>query len=116
MSCKLVGLQGDAAEQVEDVQKRLAAKEGDLSRIRAQREDLRSETLELKAKDSAKLRHVDQISKLNASLEERVKAYESQMQRLRMEINALKGDGDSVDMLSKSGEGDIVADLQGRLK
>lgn len=77
---------------------------------------MKAETTELKAKDSAKLKHVDQVHKLNQSLEERVKAYDSQVQRLRMQVAALEGDSAMVEQLAKSSDQDTIKDLQKRLQ
>ncbi|KAM0789473.1 hypothetical protein ACM66B_000293 [Microbotryomycetes sp. NB124-2] len=106
----------DAKSQLDEMQKRLNARESDLSRIRAQREDLRTEATQLKAKDWDKVKFVEAIKTLNQSQAERLAAYESQVKRLRMQVAAAEGDLAMVESLAKTGEEDIVLDLQKRLK
>lgn len=108
--------QREASEQVEEVQKRLLAKEGDLARIRAQREEYRAEAQELKVRDADKQRYVGEIKSLVSSKEERITAYDSEVRRLKMQIAASKGQGETVELLAARSEEDIVNDLQTRLK
>ncbi|KAK4054236.1 E3 ubiquitin-protein ligase bre1 [Microbotryomycetes sp. JL201] len=106
----------DAKGQLDDLQKRLNQRESDLSRIRAQREDLRTEATQLKAKDWDKIKFVESIKTLNKSQAERLVAYESQVKRLRMQVAADRGDLAMVENLAKTNDEDLVSDLQKRLK
>lgn len=51
------------------MQKKLLVKENDLTRIRSQREDFRAESTELRAKESEKVRNLDQLKTLVGSRE-----------------------------------------------
>ncbi|KAL8291986.1 hypothetical protein RQP46_001452 [Phenoliferia psychrophenolica] len=106
----------EAEEQVDEVQKRLIAKEMDLTRIRSQREDARAEATELRAREAEKVKNLDQLRTLAQSRLDRIAAYASEVRRLKMLIAAHEGDGASVDLLAGAEEVDIVKDLQGRLK
>lgn len=108
--------QREASDQVEEVQKRLLAKEGDLARIRAERENYRAEAQELKVRDADKQRYVGEIKTLVTSKEERIAAYDSEVRRLKMHIAATKGQSETVELLAARSEEDIVHDLQSRLK
>lgn len=115
--------QREAEEQVDEIQKRLLAKEGDLTRIRSQREDFRAEATELRARESEKVKNLDQLKTLAQSREDRIAAYASEVRRLKMQIAAAEGDAATVDAYAATvdayagaEEGDIVKDLQGRLK
>lgn len=106
----------EAADQVEEVQKKLLVKENDLTRIRSQREDFRAESTELRAKESEKVRNLDQLKTLVGSREERIAAYSSEVRRLKMQIAAANGDSTTVDLLGAAEEEDIIQDLQKRLR
>ncbi|KAI5476449.1 E3 ubiquitin-protein ligase BRE1 [Pseudohyphozyma bogoriensis] len=106
----------ETEEQVDEIQKRLLAKESDLTRIRAQREDLRSEAAEFRAKENEKIKNLDQLKTLAQSREERIQAYSSEVKRLKMQIAAARGDSATVDLYASTEEADIVNDLQTRLK
>lgn len=108
--------QREAEEQVEEIQKRLVVKETDLTRIRSQREDARAEATELRARESEKVKNLDQLKTLAQSREDRIAAYASEVRRLKMQIAAMEGDATSVDLYAGAAEVDIVKDLQGRLK
>lgn len=108
--------QQEASTQVEEIQKRLTTKETDLTRIRADRENLRAETTELRAKDSDKLKQVEQLKTLAQSREDRIAAFESEVRRLKMDRAAAKGDSAGVDLHANNDEADIVNDLTLRLK
>lgn len=94
----------------------MVVKEGDLTRIRAQREELRAESTELRAKELEKVKNLDQLKVLASSREDRIVAYESEVRRLKMQIAAAKGDTATVELLGTVVETDIVNDLQARLK
>lgn len=106
----------EATEEVDEIQKKLLLKESDLTRIRTQREDFRAELTELKAKESEKVKNLDQLRLLASSREDRVIALGSEVRRLKMQIAALEGDGMAVDMYAEEQEENVVKDLQGRLK
>ncbi|KAK4703986.1 E3 ubiquitin-protein ligase BRE1, partial [Phenoliferia sp. Uapishka_3] len=106
----------EAEELVDDIQKRLVVRETDLTRIRSQREDARAEATELRARESEKVKNLDQLKTLASSREDRIAAYASEVRRLKMEIAAKEGDATSVDLYAGAEEADIVKDLQGRLK
>lgn len=108
--------QSEAAAQIEEVQKRLLGKEADLARIRAQREEYAAEARELKAKEADKMKHVQELMTLAASRQERITAYDSQVRRLKMSAAAREGRGETVDLLAKGEEDEVVHDLQSRLK
>lgn len=94
----------------------MLAKEGDLARIRAERENYRAEAQELKVRDADKQRYAGEIKTLVTSKEERITAYDSEVRRLKMHIAATKGQAETVELLSARSEEDIVHDLQARLK
>ncbi len=94
----------------------MLAKEGDLARIRAERESYRAEATELKVRDADKQRYVGEIKTLVSSKEERITAYDSEVRRLKMHIAATKGQAETVKLLAERSEDDIVHDLQARLK
>lgn len=108
--------QREAADQVQDLQKQLKTRDTDLNRIRAQREELRGEASQLKARDWDRVKLIDQIKTLNKSQEERIVAYASETTRLRMQVAAANGDAALVETLAKTDEKDLVSDLQSRLK
>lgn len=62
-----MGCQREAEDQIEEIQQRLLAKESDLTRIRAQREEFRADATELRAKESEKIRNSDQLRTLAES-------------------------------------------------
>lgn len=49
---------------IEEMQKKLQSKDADLTRVRGQREDLKAEATELKAKEGEKLKQLAEIRKL----------------------------------------------------
>ncbi|KAK4054643.1 E3 ubiquitin-protein ligase bre1 [Microbotryomycetes sp. JL221] len=106
----------EAKDQLDEMQKRLNLKEADLSRIRAQREDLKTETTQLRSKDWDKMKFVEALKTLNTSQTERLKAYSSQVKRLRMQVAAAEGDLTMVETFSQTDEQDLVNDLRQRLK
>jgi E3 ubiquitin-protein ligase BRE1 len=55
------GVLKEASAQLEELNKRITAKDTDLARIRSQREDHKAETIELRARDAEKLKSVDQV-------------------------------------------------------
>ncbi|SCZ89366.1 BZ3500_MvSof-1268-A1-R1_Chr9g10383 [Microbotryum saponariae] len=106
----------EANEQVEDLQKRMLAKEQDLSRIRAQREDLRAEASELKARDTEKFTSVNDLNVLVKSREDRITALLSEVRRLKMVKAASEGDAKRVEMHAAADEEDLVKDLSSRIE
>ena len=114
-NCFDIGQQ-TATEEVDEIQKKLLVKESDLTRIRTQREDFRAELTELKAKESEKVKNLDELRLLARSREERIIAFGSEVRRLRMRLAALEGDAAGVDMHANEEEENVVKDLQSRLK
>jgi E3 ubiquitin-protein ligase BRE1 len=123
---------------IDDIQKRLNAREADLNRVRGQREELKAELGQLKMQESEKLRQVDQIrvlansrhvrdvaapsnaavvARLTLEAQDRIGALMSEVRRLKMKIAADKGDTAIVENLhALQGEQELVDELQAKLK
>ncbi|GAA6032403.1 hypothetical protein JCM8097_008157 [Rhodosporidiobolus ruineniae] len=127
------GVFHDATEQVTDLQTRLSGKESDLSRLRSARDDLKAEAVELRAKESDRTKTLDELRVLAEARSQRLKAYASEVRRLRIGKAADEGKPDEVDArvrLAEAAAGaededgaeegevedDLVADLQSRLR
>ncbi|GAA5931004.1 hypothetical protein JCM3775_000775 [Rhodotorula graminis] len=134
----------EASEQVADLQTRLSAHESDLARLRAARDELKAETSELRAKETDKLRALDELKTLAQARKSRLQAYESELRRVRIGKAASRGDVEGVTLRVREaeakaereaaaaaaeggedemeegevevGEDDVVADLSARLK
>jgi len=136
-------MQREASEQVVDLQTRLSAHESDLARLRAARDELKAETSELRAKETDKLRALDELKTLAQARKSRLQAYESELRRVRIGKAADRGDVEGVDLRVREadakaapeaaaaeaggddemeegevevGEDDVVGDLSARLK
>lgn len=103
-------------KRLEDMEKKLASKDADVTRIRATREEARSELHELKSRDVEKMKQVAQIRTLANSRQDRINALSSEVRRLKMRLAADVGDRNSVDFLATKEEVDIVKALQERIK
>ncbi|KAH8920247.1 BRE1-domain-containing protein [Atractiella rhizophila] len=99
----------------DDSQKKLNAKESDLTRVRGQREEFRSELTELKAREAEKMKHQEQVKTLALSQKDRLAAYASEVKRLKMRILANNGETELVETYADE-ELDAMKDLEGRLK
>ncbi|GAA5910720.1 hypothetical protein JCM8208_003545 [Rhodotorula glutinis] len=133
----------EASEQVVDLQTRLFAHESDLARLRAARDELKAETSELRAKETDKVRALDELKTLAQARKSRLQAYESELRRVRIGKAADRGDVEGVALRVREaeakaereaaaaaeggedemeegevevGEDDVVADLSARLK
>lgn len=98
------------------MQKKLILKESDLTRIRTQREEFRSEMTEIRVKEGDKMKSLEQLKTLATSREDKIGALMSEIRRLKMRIAAAEGDAVTVDLLGTGEEEDIIKDLQARLK
>lgn len=94
----------------------MAARDTDLNRIRLQREELRAENNECKAREAEKLRQIDQIRTLSNSKEDRLTAFKSEVKRLRMKIAADRGDSDAVSLEAVADDESRIVALTGQLK
>jgi hypothetical protein len=108
--------QREAADQVDEIQKRLLIREADLTRIRSQREEFRGELTEGRARDAERSRASEVLKTLATSREDRIAAFSSQVRRLKMQLAARDGDAASVELFAAEDEPEIVKQLQGRLK
>ncbi|GJN91021.1 hypothetical protein Rhopal_004035-T1 [Rhodotorula paludigena] len=130
----------DASEQATELRTRVAAQESDLSRLRTMRDDSRAEVAELRAKESDKAHALDELRTLANARKARLRAYESELRRVRIGRAAEKGDAEGVELRVREaeakaereaaagdddemeegevevGEDDVVADLSARLK
>lgn len=106
----------EMTKRLEDMEKKLASKDADVTRIRATREEARSELHELKSRDVEKMKQVAQIRTLANSRQDRINALSSEVRRLKMRLAADVGDRNSVDFLATKEEVDIVKALQERIK
>ncbi|GAA5856425.1 hypothetical protein JCM9279_001716 [Rhodotorula babjevae] len=133
----------EASEQVVDLQTRLSAHESDLARLRAARDELKAETSELRAKETDKVRALDELKTLAQARKSRLQAFESELRRVRIGKAAERGDVEGVALRVREadaraereaaaaaeggddemeegevevGEDDVVVDLSARLK
>ncbi|BGP25184.1 E3 ubiquitin-protein ligase BRE1 [Rhodotorula toruloides] len=122
----------DASEQVTELQNRLTSHESDLSRLRASRDELRAETVELRAKETGNTHSLDELRKLAEARKVRLQAYASELRRIRLGKAAERGDVENVDVRLKQaeaaeddefeegevqvGEDEVVTDVSNRLK
>ncbi|OAV96668.1 hypothetical protein, variant [Puccinia triticina 1-1 BBBD Race 1] len=106
----------EMTKRVEDMEKKLASKDADVTRIRATREEARSELHELKSRDVEKMKQVAQIRTLANSRQDRINALSSEVRRLKMRLAADVGDRNTVDFLATNEEVDVAKALQERLK
>lgn len=104
------------AARIEDLEKKLAGRDADVTRIRATREEARSELHELKSRDAEKMKQVAQIRTLANSRQERINALASELRRLKMRLAAEAGDRDTIDFLAINEEINLAKVLQDRLK
>ncbi|GAA6018504.1 hypothetical protein JCM10207_007199 [Rhodosporidiobolus poonsookiae] len=128
------GVVRDATSQVTDLQTRLTSREGDLTRLRAARDDLKAEASELLAKETDRSKALDELRTLAEARKARLAAYASEVRRLRIGKAAEEGKRDEVDarvrlaeQVAAAGgeeddgaeegevEDDLVADLQARV-
>jgi E3 ubiquitin-protein ligase BRE1 len=108
--------QAEITKRLEDMEKKLASKDADVTRIRATREEARSELHELKSRDVEKMKQVAQIRTLANSRQDRINALSSEVRRLKMRLAADAGDRNAVDFLATNEEIDIAKALQERVK
>jgi len=106
----------EITKRMEDMEKKLASKDADVTRIRATREEARSELHELKSRDVEKMKQVAQIRTLANSRQDRINALSSEVRRLKMRLAADAGDRDTVDFLATNEEVDVAKALQERVK
>ncbi|PLW06217.1 hypothetical protein PCASD_23803 [Puccinia coronata f. sp. avenae] len=106
----------EITKRLEDMEKKLASKDADVTRIRATREEARSELHELKSRDVEKMKQVAQIRTLANSRQDRINALSSEVRRLKMRLAADAGDRNAVDLLATNEEIDIAKALQERVK
>ncbi|EGG10527.1 uncharacterized protein MELLADRAFT_115459 [Melampsora larici-populina 98AG31] len=106
----------EMTSRIEDLEKKLSSRDADVTRIRATREEARSELHELKSRDAEKMKQVAQIRTLANSRQDRISALASEVRRLKMRLAADVGDKDSVDYLATNEEIELAKSLQARLK
>lgn len=109
-------LVAETTKRLEDMEKKLASKDADVTRIRATREEARSELHELKSRDVEKMKQVAQIRTLANSRQDRINALSSEVKRLKMCLAADAGDRNTVEFIATNEELDIAKVLQERLK
>ncbi|POW01313.1 hypothetical protein PSHT_12600 [Puccinia striiformis] len=93
----------EMTKRMEDMEKKLSSKDADVTRIRATREETRSELHELKTRDVEKMKQVAQIRTL-ANSQDRINALSSEVRRLKMRLAADVGDRHTVDFLATNEE------------
>ncbi|KAI7945495.1 hypothetical protein MJO29_011883 [Puccinia striiformis f. sp. tritici] len=106
----------EMTKRMEDMEKKLSSKDADVTRIRATREETRSELHELKTRDVEKMKQVAQIRTLANSRQDRINALSSEVRRLKMRLAADVGDRHTVDFLATNEEVDVAKALQERIK
>ncbi|KAH9810216.1 hypothetical protein DFH28DRAFT_1065038 [Melampsora americana] len=106
----------EMTSRIEDLEKKLSSRDADVTRIRATREEARSELHELKSRDAEKMKQVAQIRTLANSRQDRISALASEVRRLKMRLAADVGDKDSVEYLATNEEIELAKGLQARLK
>ncbi|KNZ64509.1 hypothetical protein VP01_1020g3 [Puccinia sorghi] len=74
----------EITKRMEDMEKKLASKDADVTRIRATREEARSELHELKSRDVEKMKQVAQIRTLANSRQDRINALSSELRMKRL--------------------------------
>ncbi|WFD32101.1 RING-type E3 ubiquitin transferase [Malassezia sp. CBS 17886] len=76
----------------DELQKQLKTRDADIVRLRGQRDELNAELLERRAREGVRFGQVDEVKALLAPKDERIAALHAHVQRLRMEVCALRGD------------------------
>lgn len=106
----------DAQEQLDALERRLQARDTDLARVRALRDEARAEVMELKAREQERHRAAEQAHTLAKAREERLRAFGSELARLRMRLAAKDADVAQVESLAtnEAGSSDDV-DVDARL-
>ncbi|MBW0476096.1 hypothetical protein O181_015811 [Austropuccinia psidii MF-1] len=105
----------EMTNRLEDMEKKLASKDADVTRIRATREEARAELHELKSRDAEKMKQVAQIRTLANSRQDRINALASEVRRLKMRLAAETGDQNLVNSLANDQEIELAKALQERL-
>ena len=105
----------------EELQKQIKARDADIVRLRGQRDELNAELLERRARESVRFTYVDEAKALLAPKDERLAAFEAQVQRLQAELAAAKNDAAGVEAALGDGATEAslstdVAQLQLQLK
>ncbi|CAO1617547.1 unnamed protein product [Sympodiomycopsis kandeliae] len=110
----------DASKVAEGLRGQLKSRDADVSRLRAQRDELNGELTEKKARETVKLAQVEEMKQLAASKDKRIDTLRSEVRRLQMSLAAQQGNTSLVQSLKSEGVNDdeigVIASLQERLK
>ncbi|GAA5987856.1 hypothetical protein JCM10908_007246 [Rhodotorula pacifica] len=100
----------DASTQSSELQSRLTVRESEVARIRSNRDELKAEISELKAKDSDKMNALSEMRTLADARKSRLQAYASELRRLRIGQAGERGDLEGVQLRVRHAEAAAAAD------
>lgn len=101
--------QRDAGSQTNDLQSRLTTRESEVARIRSNRDELKAEISELKAKDLDKMHTLAEMRKLAEARKSRLQAYASELRRIRIGQAGDRGDLEGVELRVRHAEAAAAA-------
>ncbi|GAA5879038.1 hypothetical protein JCM3774_004477 [Rhodotorula dairenensis] len=99
----------DVKTQAGELQSRLATRESEVARIRSNRDELKAEVSELRAKDSDKLHALSEMKTLAEARRSRLQAYASELRRLRIGQAGDRGDLEGVQLRVRHAEAAAAA-------
>lgn len=91
------------------MQSKLTARESEVARIRSNRDELKAEISELKAKDSDKMHALSEVKTLAEARKSRLQAYASELRRLRIGQAGDRGDLEGVQLRVRHAEAAAAA-------
>lgn len=110
----------EATKVVESLREQLKSRDADVSRLRAQRDELNGEMAERKQREGVKLAQVEEVKRLAAGKDKRIDTLKSEVRRLQMSLAAHQGNTALVQSLQSEGvteeDTEMIASLQSRLK
>lgn len=112
--------QSQALSLSENLREQLKARDADVVRLRAQRDELNAELADRRQRETVKISQTDEMKTLVASKDLRIETLRSEIRRLQMSLAAQRGDSSMVESLKTQGIGEddveLIATLQARLK
>lgn len=110
----------EATAAANGLRDQLKARDADVSRLRAQRDELTGDLSERKQREGVKISQIEEVKQLAASKDKRIETLKSEVRRLQMSLASHRGDSALVESLRAQGATDedteMIASLQTRLK